>query len=107
MALNQRPVITDIDVKYKDYAIGGKMITAHVQVTETHMKDFRHSNQARETMRKMLVEQLVDHMLSNNLVEIVTIKEPWSPENFEEKHRISARCYLAKDSDIKLLRTYG
>lgn len=99
--------MTQYTLETKDYAIGGKMITAHVQVTESHMKDFRHSNQARETMRKMLVEQLVDHMLSNNLVEIVTIKEPWSPENFEETHRISARCYLAKDSDIKILRTYA
>lgn len=94
-------------IETRDFAIGGKMITAHVQVTETNMNDFRHSNQAREQMRRLLVEQLVDHMLSNNLVEITTIKEPFNAMNFEETHRISARCYLAKDGDIKLLRTYG
>lgn len=91
----------------KDYAIGGKLIAAHVQVTETDMNEFRHSSQAREHMRKMLVEQLVDHMLTNNMVEITTIKEPWRPDNFEDTHRISARCYLAKDEMVKLLRTYG
>lgn len=91
----------------KDYAIGGKMITAHVQVTQTDMNEFRHSSQAREHMRRMLVEQLVDHMLTNNMVEITTIKESYDPINFEETHRIAARCYLAKDDMVKILRTYG
>lgn len=90
-----------------EYAIGGKMVVASVQISQFDMDQCRHNNNAREQMRRMMVEQLVGHILDNNLVEINTMKEPIDMNNFGEMHRIIARCYLAKDADIKILRTYG
>jgi hypothetical protein len=94
-------------IEIRDYAIGGKLIAASVQVPQEVMNDFVHSDKARQDMREKLVRQLVNAMLDKGLVEIVSQKgvplDNWNPTG---AYRITARCYLAKDSDVKILRTY-
>lgn len=91
----------------KDHAIGGKMVVASVKVSQFDMDNFRKSNQAREHMRSLLVQQLVDYMLENNMVEVTTMREAYRADSLEDMHRIVARCCLVKDEHIKVLRTYG
>ena len=100
MALNQRPVITDIDVKYKDYAIGGKMITAKVVVSDDVMRNKFSDEMARQAMRRALVEEIVSEMLQQKMVEITQYTNP-----IDFSSTIAARAYVAPNETVKLLRT--
>ena len=87
-------------IDYKDYAIGGKMVTASVVVSEDVMVNQFSDAKAREFMRQKLCEDLAAAMLAKGLVEINQAKNPYG---FSTK--IVARAYLAPDDQIKLLRT--
>lgn len=108
MAMDERTIQMNYKLESKDYAIGGKLLTASVQISKMEFDNCVANHDAKNHMRRMLVEQLVDAMLEKGLVEITTLKEPGSQESYwDEMHRVVARCYLAKDDQIKVLRTYG
>jgi hypothetical protein len=85
----------------REYAIGGHMITIRTSVTQKEMNEFVSSNVAKQDMREKLAYKLVQEMFDRNLIEIVSIKD-----DFLQMHVLTARCYLAKDRDVKILRTY-
>ena len=87
-------------IDYKVYAIGGKMVTASVTVSEDVMVNQFSDPKAREFMRHKLCEDLASAMLAKGLVEINQAKNPY---DFSTK--IVARAYLAPDDQVKLLRT--
>ena len=86
-------------IDYKDYAIGGKMVTASVVVSEEVMVNQFNDPQAREFMRKKLCEDLAAAMWSKGLVEINQARNP------DYSTMIVARAYVAPDDQVKLLRT--
>jgi hypothetical protein len=90
----------NIDIKYKDYAIGGKMITAKVVVDEQVMVSRFSDEKAREAMRSTMVAKLAEAMLDNRLCEITQYKNP-----MDFSTTIVARAYVAPDDMVKLLRT--
>jgi hypothetical protein len=92
-------MIADIDVKYKDYAIGGKLITAHVTVEEQVYANELSDHAAKVAMRRALVEEIVSAMLNNRLVQIMQQKDPLTGTV-----TIAARAYVAPDETVKLLR---
>ena len=92
--------MNDIDIQYKDYAIGGKMITAKVVVDEQVMQARFSDEQARQAMRHELVSRLASAMLENKLVEINQFQNA-----MDFSTTIVARAYVAPDDMVKLLRT--
>jgi hypothetical protein len=95
----QRPWDEPI-IDYRDYAIGGKMVTVSVTVSEDVMVNQFSDPKAREFMRHKLCEDLAAAILSKGIVEINQAKNPY---DFSTK--IVARAYLAPDDQVKLIRT--
>lgn len=93
-------MVNDIDIQYKDYAIGGKMITASVRVDEQVMQARFSDEQARQAMRHKLVSELASAMIENRLVEINQFQNA-----MDFSTTIVARAYVAPDDMVKLLRT--
>ena len=86
-------------IEYKDYAIGGKMVSVSVRVAEDVMVNKFSDQQARAFMRQKLCEELASAMLAKGLLEINQQK------NIDFTTTIVARAYVAPDDQIKLLRT--
>lgn len=95
----QRPWDEPI-IEYQDYAIGGKMVKVSVRVSEDVMVNRFSDENARQFMRQKLCEEVASAMLSQNLVEINSMK---NPQDFSTT--IVARAYVAPDGQVKLLRT--
>lgn len=87
------------DIKYTDYAIGGKLVSVSVRVDEDVMVNRFNDEQARQVMRQKLCEDLASAMLAKGLVEINQQK------NVDYTTTIVARAYVAPDDQVKLLRT--
>ena len=87
-------------IAYKEYAIGGKLVTVSVRVADDVMMNQFSDERARQVMRQKLCEDLAAAMLSQKLVEINSMKNP-----LDLSTTIVARAYLAPDSNVKLLRT--
>lgn len=87
------------DIKYTDYAIGGKLVSVSVRVAEDVMVNRFNDEQARQVMRQKLCEDLASAMLAKGLVEINQQK------NVDYTTTIVARAYVAPDDQVKLLRT--
>jgi hypothetical protein len=90
----------EVLMEYKDYPIGGKMIIARVAVPDNVMARDLSDEKAREEVRELLVQELASAILSKQLCEITQQKDP-----IHYKTVIAARCYVAPDSTVKLLRT--
>lgn len=86
-------------IEYKDYAIGGKLVSVSVRVAEDVMINRFNDEQARQVMRQKLCEDLASAMLAKGLVEINQQK------NVDYTTTIVARAYVAPDDQVKLLRT--
>jgi hypothetical protein len=84
----------------QDYAIGGKM----VRVSASMSDDFSHmlmtDQQAREKVKEDLAMQMAKIMLENKLIEINQMSNPATMGI-----TVVARCYLAPNDQIKILRT--
>ena len=87
-------------MEYNEYAIGGKMIVARVAVPDNVMARDLSDEKARQEVRELLVQELASAILSKQLCEITQQREAHS-----YKTLIAARCYVAPDSTVKLLRT--
>jgi hypothetical protein len=84
------------DIKTYDYAIGGKMVVAKCIISEdTLLTDDR-----KDAVRTQLIHQIADYILQNKLVEFTQNRDPVSLNT-----AVRARCYLAPNDQIKILRT--
>lgn len=86
--------------EYRDYTIGGTMITVKVIVSEDVMVNQFSDPQARQVMRQKLCEELASEMLNRNLIEINQAKNP-----YDFSTTILARAYCAPNDQVKILRT--
>lgn len=93
-------MMNNIDIKYKDYAIGGKMIIAKVVVSQDVMVAKFSDEKARQMMRETLIHRISEAILENNLCEI---NQQMNPIDYSTT--IVARAYVAPDEMVKLLRT--
>jgi hypothetical protein len=89
----------NVEVNYQDIAIGGKMITASVTIADAEMMREYSMEESKEELRRYLVEQLASAILDKQLCEITQIKEV---STFST--RVAARCYVAPNEQVKLLR---
>lgn len=79
-----------------DYPIGGKMIVAKVMVSELETL----TDDKKQFFRERLVQQIASAMLKEDFVEFTQIQDPISLNTI-----VRARCYLAPNDQIKILRT--
>ena len=85
-----------------DYAIGGKMVTATVTVTDQYDSLLMSGDtMAINQIKRELMHQLTEYMIDNKLVEFTQHTDP-----IQSKKIIKIRAYLAPDSDVKILRVY-
>ena len=87
----------EIDFKYEDLAIGGKMITAAVTVTEAEIANGGEGFKSH--VRERMVKALVSGIIEQGMIEFTQIKDP-----LQFNIKVMARCYLAPNDQVKLLR---
>ena len=90
----------EVLMEYKDYTIGGKMVIAKVKIPNSVMVSKVTDEASRQELRALLVQELASAILSSNLCEITQQKDNMMFETI-----VAARCYVAPDSTVKLLRT--
>jgi hypothetical protein len=91
---------TPFDYQIKDFAIGAHLVTGQFVVKQGHVLGLS-ENERRRLIKKELLSMLVDKILDHNLAEFTMVN---NPVDMTTAYRV--RCYLAKDSDVKLIRTY-
>ena len=85
-----------------DYAIGGKLVTGSVTISDRYDSLLIHGDKlAADEIKQNLIRQMADYMLENSLVEFTHYTDP-----IRFQKTIKIRAYLAKDSDVKILRVY-
>lgn len=87
----------DVNIEYNEYAIGGKLIIASTNISSLQIAQMK--NDERDYIREELVRQLAGAMIDSKLVEITSMSQPHTMD-----HLVRARCYVAPDSTVKLLR---
>ena len=89
----------DIKFEVHDYPIGGKLVAGSVTVRYDDFNAIYGSEQQTAALKFDLVRQMVEYMVRNKLVEFTQVDDP----SMDAK-RVWVRAYLAKDSDVKILR---
>ena len=94
-------LLNDTIFKYKDHAIGGKLIYSKVNIDLSTMAQMNNDESVKHKFKTALISNLVDSMIASNLLEMTQKFDPVS-----NTYEISTRCYLAPNGDIKILRTH-
>lgn len=89
-----------VDFDVKDYAIGGKMVRVSASMSDEFTQMLMTDMQAREKIKEDLAIQMAKIMLENKLIEINQFSNPATMGI-----TVVARCYLAPNDQIKILRT--
>ena len=91
----------DFNFTYKDVAIGGKLVKGHISLHESKMMEISSDAEMREYVRTMMAKQLAEYMIAGGLIEFTQMKD-----NVTLYTTITARCYLAPNDQVKLLRIH-
>lgn len=92
-APNQMP-----EVHFKDYPIGGKMVTASFDLDTQTVLQMKADE--REYVRENLAKRLADAIMANKLCEFTQIADPMTMTT-----KVIIRAYCAPDAQVKLLRS--
>ena len=90
---------SDISFDVKDYAIGGKMVSATYAVSYLDVMAWK--TDFEDYVKEQLTQQMVRYMLNNKLIEFTKSSSPHS-----NTITYRARCYLTQDDTAKLLRVH-
>ena len=88
------------DFTTKDYAIGGKMVRASATMSYDFSMQLATDQEAREKLKEDIATKMARFIIENKLIEINQMSDPMTGGI-----TVVARCYLAPDGDIKILRT--
>ena len=80
--------------KYTDIAIGGKLVTVNIKLSESVIINLNSDN-----IKWRIADHLVKYMIENKLIEFTKQEDP-----IDNSTTINARCYLAPDSEVRILR---
>jgi hypothetical protein len=92
---------SNFNFTYKDVAIGGKMVTGTIRVSEDKMMVVQSDPMLKEYMRNAMAVQMGEYMISNGLVEFTQMRDSISFDTI-----VKARCYLAPNDQVKILRMH-
>ena len=80
--------------KYTDIAIGGKLVSVNINLSYSDT-----INLTPDAIKWRIADHLVKYMIENKLIEFTKRDDPISLSQ-----TINARCYLAPDSEVRILR---
>jgi hypothetical protein len=80
--------------KYTDIAIGGKLVNVNIKLSQ-----FDTINLNPDNIKWRIADHLVKYMIENKLIEFTKMNN-----GVENSTTINARCYLAPDSEVRILR---
>jgi len=87
-------------VQIKEYAIGGKLVTAFMRVPYDHIAISKSDEFFKKLIKTKMVNQIVDKLLEDGLVEI-TQQEDYANQEII----LRAHAYIAPNDQVKILRT--
>jgi hypothetical protein len=91
---------SDFNFTYKDVAIGGKLVQGTSHVPEYKMIAVR-DHELKQYLKSSMAQQMSEYMISNGLVEFTQMRD-----NITFDTLVKARCYLAPNDQVKILRTH-
>ena len=80
--------------KYTDIAIGGKLVSVNINLSYSDT-----INLTPDAIKWRIADHLVKYMIENKLIEFTKRDDP-----INMSHIINARCYLAPDDNVRILR---
>lgn len=90
---------TPLTFQVISHAIGGKLVTGKIIVSEEYKDEMDHNPAARNLVKTELIHQMAEYMMENKLVEFTY------QDSYDGQRTILVRAYLAPDAQIKILRT--
>lgn len=90
------------NVSFTEFGIGGKLLTARMEISIQEKEKFSTDNHYREFIKAELATQLVKAMIENKLIEFI-----YRNDTLDYTTKISASCYVTKDDQVKILREYS
>jgi hypothetical protein len=80
-----------------DYAIGGKLVVARVNIRDSLIED---GLLTKKEIKEKLAIQVCQYMLDNNMFEFTQMQNP-----MDFSRTIACRAYVAPNDQVKILRT--
>lgn len=103
MAITEKPFFNPWDtpgVQVEEFPIGGKLIIANISLSTLETVQHWDDESWRNGQRQRLVNLLANRILLDNLTEITTHEDYLNGFKI-----ITARCYLAPNDQVKVLRS--
>jgi hypothetical protein len=94
-------IFKDTIFKFTDHLIGGKLVISSVKIPVSLLMQVNNDTELKDTMKQTMAKNLVAYMISENLIEFTQRYDPSS-----QGYELHARCYIAPDSQVKILRTH-
>jgi non-ribosomal peptide synthetase component E (peptide arylation enzyme) len=91
------PFDSKFDVK--EYPIGGKLVQARLELSAMQAIQFT-DDEMRRQIKHDMASELARFMIESNLIEFTRVDDPKTATM-----QIYARCYLAPDNQVKILRS--
>lgn len=107
MAISTPPLWTkDVDpfqatFDVTDVAIGGKLLQANIQLTTMEQMSFLSDDDFKRVIKQKIASELARVMIESNLVEFTHMVS-----HVDGTTNVHARCYLAPDNQVKVLRLH-
>ena len=107
MAINTPPLWTnqvdpfEATFDVTDVAIGGKLLQANIQLTTMEQSSFLSDDDFKRMIKQKIASELARVMIESNLVEFTHMIS-----HVEGTTNVYARCYLAPNDQVKLLRIH-
>ena len=91
----------EIEFDTTDIPIGGKLVQAKLEITTMDQMRFHDDEEYKRAIKQKVASELARVMIESNLIEFTRLPQMGSGNDI-----IYARCYLAPDNQVKLLRTH-
>lgn len=91
----------DIQFETTDIPIGGHLLQAKLELSQIEQLNFKSDDDYKRAIKMKIATDLARAMIESNLVEVTRLPQPAQGTDI-----IFARCYLAKNSDVKILRMH-
>ena len=92
----------EVEFNVKDVAIGGKLLTVSLELNPLDEMTFVNPDDYKRAVKQKIASELARAMIESNLVEFTQMV---SSTNMGKV--IHARCYLAPDNQVKILRIHS
>ena len=86
---------------HQDITIGGKLVRCTMEFPEQRILSFGSEKVFRDYVKSEMSYDMAKYMLANHLIEFTQMRNPQTLSTM-----INARCYLAPDDQVKILRMH-